>query len=265
MALAREEGLLKDRITSEREVLEARGRHLAARSSLDVAAETLRLYGLSDASIAALKFGEKGASAVPVRAPIGGRIVDKHVTRGELVTPDKALFTIADLSSVWVWIDLFERDLPLVHVGDDVAVTTASVPDRVFVGKIGYIRDEVDRDTRAVRARIDVENTDRKLKPGMYATVQVADPHAAGGEGDATEGLAIPVAALVQEGSAVFVFVETTAGAFERRKVRLGRRSAQVVEVLAGVKEGEAVATKATFYLKSESQKGSLGESGHSH
>ncbi len=265
LALAREEGLLKDRITSEREVLEARGRHLSAKSALDVAAETLRLYGLSDASIGALKFGEKGASSVPVRAPIAGRIVDKHVTRGELVTPDKALFTIADLSSVWVWIDLFERDLPLVHVGDDVAVSTASVPGRVFVGKIGYIRDEVDRDTRAARARIDVENADRKLKPGMYATVQVADPHAEGGKGEAAQGLAVPVSALVQEGEAAFVFVETSADTFERRRVQLGRRSAQVVEVLDGLKRGDAVATKGTFYLKSESRKGSLGESGHSH
>lgn len=265
LALVREERLFKDQIAPEREVLEAKGRYLTAKSDLDVAKETLRLYGLSDKAIASVKFGDRTASSAPVRAPISGRVVDKHVTRGELVTPEKSLFTIADLSSVWVWIDLFERDLPIVHVGDDVAVSAAAVPGRIFVGKIGYIKDEVDRDTRAVRARIDVKNIDRKLKPGMFATVQIADPHGEGGTGEASQGLAVPVSALVQDGAKVIVFVEEADGVFESRDVTLGRRSAQVVEVLAGVREGERVVTSGTFFLKSEAKKDSLSESEHSH
>ena len=265
LALKREEVLLKDQITSERVVLEARGRQLKAASQRDVTKERLRLFGLSDTAIEALKFGDPGASAVPVRAPISGRIVQKHVTQGELVTPEKSLFTIADLSSVWVWIDLFERDLPLVHVGDDVAVSAESVPGKTFVGKIAYIRDEVDRETRAVRARIDVANLDRKLKPGMYTSVRIADPHGSDGASAAESGLAVPVEAIIEEGESAFVFVQLSEEVFEKRPVRLGRKSAQYREVLDGLRAGAKVVSQGLFFLKSESKKNALGASGHSH
>lgn len=264
-SLAREEALLKDKIASQRAVYESRGRHLTAVSKMNVAREKLRLYGLSDETIAGLKFGDPGASSLAVRAPIGGRIVDKHVTHGELVTPEKSLFTIADLSALWVWIDLFERDLPLVHVGDDVAIVADAVPGRTFIGKIGYIRDEVDRDTRAVRARIDVDNPERNLKPGMFTTVQIADPHGIDGASTAKHGLAVPIAALIREGETRFLFVRKGPETFEQRRVTLGRRSGHLVEVLDGVSEGENVIIKGAFFLKSEANKSSLSESEHSH
>jgi RND family efflux transporter MFP subunit len=166
---------------------------------------------------------------------------------------------------VWVWIDLFERDLPSVHVGDDVAVRTDSVPGRTFVGKIGYIRDQVNRDTRAVRARIDVDNKDHKLKPGMYASVRIADPHASDGHAAAALGLAVPTPAVIREGDATWVFVEERPGRYERRAVRVGRRSASRTEVLDGITAGERVVTDGTFYLKSEARRESLAEGGHSH
>ena len=136
--------------------------------------------------------------------------------------------------------------------------SAASVPGRTFVGKIAYIRDEVDRDTRAVRARIDVDNKDQKLKPGMYAAVQIADPHGLDGAATASQALAVSVSAIVQDKGSQFVFVEIEPGIYERRNVSLGRRSASVVEVLSGVERGENIVTAGTFYLKSEARKDAM-------
>ncbi len=260
----REEKLYADRISSGQEVLEARSAHSEAEAALASARGTLRLVGLRDETIGALRYDDPQASLYPVRAPFAGKVVEKHVTVGELVTPDLNIFTVADLGHVWIWIDVYERDLRQVHLDDDVEVKVDAFPDDAFTGLVSYLSDQVDAGTRTVRARIDAANPDGKLRPGMFATVRLSDPHAAGTGEAAPERPVVPEAAVQRDGEAFLAFVEVGANRFEVREVRIGRRSGGDVEVLAGLEAGERVAVEGAFLLKSEMAKSSLGE-GHAH
>lgn len=256
----RELGLYQDRITSQKEVLDAKADFLEAEAGRESAEETLRLYGLSREQIRGLEPGEPGAATLPVRAPISGRVVEKHVTVGELVTPSESLFTIADLGHVWIWIDVFERDLAKVHEGDDVEVRVDAFPDEVFAGEVTYLSSEVAAETRTVRARIDVENSARLLRPGMFATVRLTDPHASEG----VESLVLPAAAVVRSGEREIVFLVAGEGRFRAQPVETGRREGEWVEVLSGLEPGEEVVTEGAFFLKSELARDELG-GGHDH
>lgn len=260
---AREEGLLQDRITSEQSVLEARSAEASARAAYQAARQELRLLGLSEPEIDATSANDGSAALFPLASPIDGTVVEKHVTLGEVVSPERHLFTVADLSQVWVWIDVYEGDLARVHLEDDVAVRVEAFPEHTFEGKVAYVRSQVDPDTRTARARIDVTNTDRHLRPGMFATVTVSDPHGPGGEA-APATLVVPSSAVQRDGEQQIAFVRTGEHRYERRVLALGRRTDAWVEVLDGLAAGEPVAVEGTFLLKSEAARQRLG-GGHDH
>ncbi len=261
--LAREERLFADRISSEQAVIEARARHKNALAALQATAERLRLLGLADGEIAAIHYGDPESALLPVSAPIDGRIVDKHLVVGELVRPGDRIFTIADLTRVWIWIDVFERDLARVHLDDDVAVVTEAWPGRAFHGTVSYIRDEVDADTRTARARIDVDNPDLALKPGMFAEVLLTDPHVAANRDGERLPLAVPASAVQRDGDEWIVFVEVGPGRYQRRAIERGNATESWVEVLDGVAEGERVVVDGAFIVKSEAAREQLGGHGH--
>ena len=257
----REARLFEDRIASEKDMLEARAEHLEARSYRESAEETLRLFGVGAAELEAMRSGDPGASHLAVRAPIGGRVVEKHVAVGELVTPAESLFSIADLDHVWIWIDVFERDLGSVHLGDGVELHVDSYPDRLFSGQLTYLGPQVAAATRTVRARIDVANPDELLRPGMFATVRLTDPHEGGGIAVPT----VPVTAVQRIEERHMVFVPLAAmGAYEARPVEVGRRQGAFAEILSGLSAGERVVTTGAFFLKSELAREELG-GGHGH
>ena len=262
--LEREEKLYADRISSGQEVLEARSAHREADAALANARGTLHLVGLRDEAIEALRYDDPQASLYPVRAPFAGKVVEKHVTVGELVTPERNIFTVADLDRVWIWIDVYERDLRQVHLEDDVEVKVGAFPDAAFHGQVTYLSDQVDADTRTVRARIDVANPEGKLRPGMFATVRLSDPHATGSDETAPERPVVPEGAVQRDGEVFLAFVALGPDRFEVREVRIGRRAGGDVEILDGLEEGERVVVEGTFLLKSEASKDSLGE-GHEH
>lgn len=256
----REQKLFEERITSQREMLDAKADFLEAEAIGRSARETLRLYGLSSAQIDELEAGDLAASSLPVRAPISGRIVERHVTIGELVSPSDNLFTIADLSRVWIWIDVFERDLAKVHEGDGVEVHVDAFPDRVFAGEVSYLSPNVATETRTVRARIDAANPERLLRPGMFATVRLSDPHA----NDGTDSLVVPAAAIVRSDGREIAFVVVGAGRFRSQIVETGRREGDWVEVSSGLEAGDEIVTEGSFFLKSELGRDELGgEHGH--
>lgn len=261
--LAREESLYADRISSEKEMLAAKAAHIEADAELRNAEETLHLYGLSDGEVASVTYENPGRSLFPIRAPLSGKIVEKHVTVGELVTPERNLFSLADLSEVWVWIDIYERDLQQVHLDDDVAVRVDAYPELEFGGTVSYLSDRVDVDTRRVRARIDVANPEERLRPGMFAQVELTDPHESGGEAPAPV-LVVPEEALQRDGDVTIVFVDLGQGRYERREVKTGRKSGRSVEVIEGLALGETIVSAGAFFLKSELAKDELGE-GHGH
>lgn len=261
--LEREQGLLEDRITSEQSVLEARSAEQSALAAYQAARQELRLLGLSSRQIAATSADDPSAALFSLSSPMAGTVVEKHVSLGEVVSPERNLFTVADLSQVWIWIDVYERDLALVHLEDDVEVRVDAFADRTFEGKVAYIRSQVDPDTRTARARIDVVNRDALLRPGMFATVLVTDPHGAGGA-QAPQVLVVPSGAVQRDGQEHVAFVVAGENRYQRRELELGRRTDAYVEVIDGLAAGESVVVEGTFLLKSEAAKEQMG-GGHSH
>lgn len=260
----RAQSLLDDRIASEQEVLEAEAELKEAIAGLRTAEETLHLYGLSQEQVDTLAYDDREASIYPLRAPFGGTVVERHVTLGELVTPARNLFTLADLSRVWIWIDVYQRDLGGVHIDDRARARVDAFPDEVFTGTVSYLSARVDTDTRTVRARLDVANPEGKLRPGMFVEVELVDPHALGGAEALATSLVVPQGAIVRDGDEHLVFVAAGEQRFERRDVHVGRQAGGFVEILEGLNAGEAVVVEGAFLLKSALSKDSLG-GGHDH
>ena len=255
----RERGLYAERISSELEMRAAQAAAREAEAVLRSSDERLHLLGMSEKQVANLGYDQPRSSIYEVRAPFAGTIIERHITLGEMVEPQTELFQIADLSRLWIWSDVFERDLARVHLGDGVSVEVDAYPAERFEGEVVYLANQLDPDTRVARARIEVPNPDGKLRSGMFARVRISDPHQAGGVAAAPAVLAVPEAALQRDGERTIVFVALGEGRFERRVVEPGRRGGGWVEIATGLGEGEAVAVSGTFVLKSEASKESLG------
>ena len=255
----REQSLFADRVSSQQEMLSAQAAAREADAALRGAEEHLHLLGVSDNQVRTLGYDQPRASVYEVRAPFAGTVVERHATLGEMVEPQAPLFQVADLSRVWVWIDVFERDLARVHLGDDVELHVEAFPGSAFEGKLVYLGSRVETESRTARARIEVPNPEGRLRPGMFARVRISDPHAADGEAESVSVLAVPETALQRDGEQFVAYVALGDGRFESRKVRTGRKGDGFVEVLDGLSAGESVAVSGTFVLKSEASKESLG------
>lgn len=260
--LDRERTLRADRISSEEEVLDAEAEERMASAALAAARERLVLLGLDRDGIASLSWDDPRPSQVAVRAPFAGTVVERHATRGELVTPDRTLFTVADLSEAWLWIDVYERDLRKVRPGAEIEVRLDAWQGEVFPGTVAYVGARLDPETRTVRARADLPNPDLRLKPGMFARVALAG---SGGEDDgaAEPVLTVPRRALQRDGQGAIVFVRTGPGRFERREVVVGAVTGELAEVVTGLAAGDEVVTEGAFLLKSQASADQLG--GHHH
>ncbi len=254
--LEREKGLLSDKITSEQAVLEARAANQQALAAFQAAAERLKLLGLSDEDIDRVHYNDPSAPLFSLRSPIDGTVIEKRASLGDMLRPDKGPYTVADLTTLWIWIDVYERNLAGVHLDDDVEVTVSAYPARSFKGKVTYIRSEVDPDTRTARARITVENPHGHLKPGMFASITVTDPHRPAGD---TKSLVVPTSAVQRYGAQSVAFVEIGRNRYQLRVLTLGRRAAGFIEVRNGLAAGESVVTEGAFILKSEAAKETIG------
>lgn len=260
----REEKLAADRISSQQEARAAKAQYQEAAAELRRAADSLRLLGLGEDRIAGLRVGDRSLTLSPMTAPFAGTVVTKDASLGEMVQPEDELFTIADLSRVWIWIDVFEKDLPKVHLDDAVEVEVDAYPDQPFQGRVSFLSGSLDASTRSTRARVEVENGDGRLRPGMFARVRVSDPHAVAGTLDWQPVPAIPASALQRAGEGFVVFVKEGEGRYRRQPVQVGRRSGGWVEVVHGLRPGDEVAVEGVFVLASEAGKETMGE-GHGH
>ncbi len=261
--LQRKRSLAADRIVSEQSVQEAEAAVARARAVFESSRRRLLLMGLDARGIARIDASNVVAARFPIRSPLDGEVVEKHLVVGEVVTSDETLFTVADLSRLWVWADVYERDLRHVHLGDEVVVTAEAYPGERFTGKVSYLSAQVDPDTRTVRARVEVPNPNGRLRPGMFVRVVLQDPHGADGA-EAPERIVVPASSVQRDGEERVVFVRTAPRRFERRAVVVGRRAGDLVEILDGLRPGEEVAASHTFLLKSEASKGAIS-SDHSH
>jgi cobalt-zinc-cadmium efflux system membrane fusion protein len=246
--------LVDKKIAARKDILLAETDFKTAQTELQTDEERLSLYGVTPAEVEAQNYKKL---LLPVRAPIGGIITEKHAIVGELSDPSKSLYTLADLSSVWVVVDINEKDLAKVRKGQSAIVIISAYPDLKFPGRINHLADVVDQATRTVKARIEVANPGRKLKPEMFATVELAL------QADAPPVLAVPEEALQDLNGRKVLFVAESNEEFEPRPVETGRAASGMVEIVSGLKEGERYAVKGSFMLKAEQKKGEL--EGHNH
>ena len=247
--------LVEKKIAARKDILQAETDYKTAQTELHTDEERLSLYGVSASD---LKGDGRKKPRLPVRSPIGGIITEKHAIVGELADPSKSLYTVADLSSVWVLVDIHEKDLAKVRRGQPAIVSVGAFPDQKLKGRITYIADLVDETTRTVKARIEVPNPGRKLKPEMFATVELAL------SADAPPVLAVPEDAVQDLDGKKVVFIAESDAEFAVRQVQAGRTAGGMVEIVSGLKEGDRYAIKGAFILKSEIKKGELvDEHGH--
>ncbi len=254
-SMDRIKGLVDKKIAARKDILQAETDFRIAQTELHTDEERLSLYGVS---VSDLKGDHHKRPLLPVKSPISGTITEKHAIVGELSDPSKSLYTVADLSNVWVMVDINEKDLAKVRRGQTAIVSIGAFPDLKLKGRITYIADLVDQGTRTVKARIEVANPGRKLKPEMFATVELALA------ADAPPVLAVPEDALQDLDGKKVVFVAENETEFAARPIQAGRTAAGMVEIISGLKEGENYAIKGSFILKSEVKKGEMtDEHGH--
>jgi len=247
--------LVEKKIAARKDIFQAETDFKTAQTELHTDEDRLSLYGVTTSD---LKGENRKKPLLPVRSPIGGIITEKHAIVGELSDPSKSLYTVADLSSVWVLVDINEKDLAKVRKGQAAIVTVGAFPDLKLRGRITYIADLVDEATRTVKARIVVVNPGRKLKPQMFATVELALSV------DAPPVVAISEDALQDLDGKKVVFFAENETEFAARTVQTGRVTGGMIEIVSGLKEGDRYAVKGAFILKSEVKKGELvDEHGH--
>ena len=184
--------------------------------------------------------------AVVFRAPVSGFVLEKQVVKGLHVMPGQSLYKVSDLSVVWVEADVYESELAAVRVGDAATVTVEAYPGERFTGRAIYIYPYLDEKTRTNKIRFQLANRSGRLKPGMFANVELTSR--------GRSGLVVPTNAVLDSGTEQVVFVAQGDGLFQPRKVTIGRRLGDSTEILEGLKEGDQVAIGAAFFLDSESQ-----------
>ncbi len=250
--LKREETLFEKKISPEKDVLKARQELSEAEADISLSKERFRLLGIDITPFEAeRKNGDH--PLLPLSSPISGAVIEKNVSQGEVVGPEKALFTVADLSTLWVVIDIYEKDIPRLKTGMGVKLAVTAFPDKDFRGRISYIGDVVDEKTRTIKARVTVDNSGGLLKPGMFATVTI---DAKGSQEE--KAIAVPQDAVLMDGEVRYVFVQTAPDRFKRKDIKVGRTFGKKIEVIDGLKEGDTVVGKGSFVLKSELKKEEL-------
>jgi len=190
---------------------------------------------------------------VTMVAPATGVVVEKSVVEGDRIMPGMVLYRIADLSRIWVEVDVFETDLGLVRMGQAAEVRFEAFPAETFGARVTYLHPTVSLDSRTGRVRLELDNTGGRLRPGMYARVTLAST-----AGEPT--VVVPRSAVLETGERALVFVEGADGSLEPREVRPGRVSGREVEILLGLRAGERVVSTASFLVDAESNLGALTE-----
>lgn len=218
----------------------------SAASLLDAAAERLKQWGVPQQEISRLESTGQVQQELEVYSPVSGFITERNALPSVAVQPEMRLYTIADLSTIWVQAQVFQNDLGRIKVGDVAALTVDTFPGRTFSGRVNFIYPQLDMETRTAKVRIVFSNPRLQLKPGMFVNVSLKVPMG--------RQLVIPASAVLQSGTRQIAFVDRGDGYLEPREVQLGARAGDDFIVLKGLKEGEKIVTSANFLIDSESQ-----------
>ncbi|MGH6847870.1 MAG: efflux RND transporter periplasmic adaptor subunit, partial [Methylocella sp.] len=221
-------------------------KHGGWQSLLDASSERLRQSQIPDREIARLKKSGKIKHVLEIDSPASGFIIDRKAFPNMYVQPGTKLYSVADLSIVWVYAQVFQSDIGRVKVGDQASVTVDSYPGQTFPARVSFIWPEVDQATRTARVRLEIPNPEMKLSLGMFVNVELGLPLG--------DQLAVPASGVYQSGTRQIAFVDHGGGYFEPRDIEVGARAGDDFIVLKGLKAGECIATSANFLIDSESQ-----------
>jgi Cu(I)/Ag(I) efflux system membrane fusion protein/cobalt-zinc-cadmium efflux system membrane fusion protein len=217
-----------------------------AEQLVEAARQRLVAWDIAPVDVAKLEESGTPDGLTVFRSPFDGLVLEKPVIDGMHVTAGQTLYKVGDLSVVWVDADIYERDAKSLHLGTPVSITVDAYPGEHFGGKTTFIYPTVNEDTRTLKARLALSNPGERLKPGMFAQVELNAPAAA--------ALVAPTDAVLDSGTEQVVFMAQGEGRFHPQRVKIGRRLPDGIEILEGVREGDEVATSAAFFLDSESQ-----------
>ncbi|MGH9716167.1 MAG: FixH family protein [Candidatus Acidiferrales bacterium] len=247
-----------DLVTTEREYLVAKenqqqvarstvpGVASGAASLVDATAERLRQWNIPQRAIARLESSGQVQQNLEIDSPVSGYVTEREALPNMYVQPQTRLYTVANLSTIWVFAQVFQNDLGRIRVGDPATLTVDTYPGRIFSGRVDFIYPQVDMSTRTARVRLVFPNPDLKLTPGMFVNADLKIPMG--------EHVVIPAAGVLQTGTRQIVFVDRGGGNLEPRDVQLGAQVGDNFIVLKGLKAGEKIVTSANFLIDSESQ-----------
>jgi cobalt-zinc-cadmium efflux system membrane fusion protein len=254
--------LVEQKAISQGEFQVREGDFLSRKAATDAAVRALQLLGEAPGETerirAAIEEGKEAtfspSSQIALRAPFDGRVLERQSTPGSTIEPMHPMLTFANLSTLWVFLQAYEKDLALLRPGLPLHIRTEAYPQDTFEGRLDFLGGAVDEGTRTVGVRATVRNTADKLRPGMFVKAQIDVPRT-----QAKKAIvAVPQSALQTLEGRTVVFVQVAPGRFARRAVETGRTFEGFTEILSGVKPGESVVTEGSFVLKSEFAKAEL-------
>jgi cobalt-zinc-cadmium efflux system membrane fusion protein len=259
--LKRERDLYKSKVTAKRKYLAARQVQTEISIKHKAAQQRLLTIGLTEKAMdSVLRNMDKDLTLYRLRAPAEGVIIEKHAALGEVLETDIRSFTVADLSQVWVNLTVYQKDLPFIHQGQQVLISTRfGLADKTTssLSTISWLSPVLDETTRSATARVIIDNSEGHWRPGLFVSGKVSIA-------SAKADVVIPLSALQTLEGQTIVFVQHAEGEFEPQSIQVGRRDHLQVEILQGLKAGQTYVSQNAFVLKAQSQKSSFGH-GHSH
>ena len=247
LTLAREERLLGNGIGIKKNHLAAEAAYKIAQANAEAAEKTLHVLGFTEEQVKEIADTHQINPAITLYSPIAGKVVAHKAVLGAPVDQSTAILTIIDPTLLWVDAEIYEKDIAKVKMDQKVEIMVPAYPEVVFHGKVTYIGDIVNEETRTITVRAEVKNDQYRLKPGMFANVEIV----------LNEGQQIPVvplAAVLEEGDLKFVFVEEEKACFRRRQVETGEVDGDYWPILKGLEVGEEVVIEGNHELKSKLQ-----------
>jgi cobalt-zinc-cadmium efflux system membrane fusion protein len=240
----RESHLFERGVGAQKSLLTAEAERKVAEATLETAEKKLHVLGFTEDQVREIQRSHQVHPSISLQAPISSRVIESQAVLGAMVDQSTEILTLMDPTTLWVDAEIYERDISRVHPGQKVTISVPAYPDQTFGGTLSYVGDVLKEDTRTITVRTEVDNPHHRLKPGMFADVQIS-------MNGASPALVVPKEAVLDDGDERIVFVLAGDG-FEVRAVQVGARRNGDLEITAGLREGESVATLGAFQLKSK-------------
>ncbi|MDF2634221.1 MAG: efflux transporter, family, subunit [Pelosinus sp.] len=222
----------------------------------EAARRKLQLLNVPDSDIAHLEHTRKPKDHMTIYAQFGGTVLEKQLLPGSFIMPGDKLYSLSDLSTVWLYVDIYEKDIAGIKIGQPVAVNSGAYPGENFSGQVTFINPVLDDATRTIKVRVEMANPGGRLKPNMFVNANVQLPLG--------DSLVVPESSLLDSGSRKIVFVAQSEDTFVKRDVVTGQHADGYVQILSGLQPGDTVVTAATFLIDSQTKLGSFGShAGH--